>query len=202
MTTLAERRAQQGAPKKPRTTCDVTRIDGKNLLVEKMRLFDELVDLQATVEATEDGEPVGPPPKVGARGNAARVAEIRTELRAVDVRLAEFQDVLTIEGAWTGGAWHLWKEAHPARDGETVDRTIALGWCNATDLLAVLGEFVIEVNGEPVAPGDWDSWLAEDYIYADRREVAKKVIGLYEMKVERAPKSPSGSSGTDLSATD
>lgn len=199
MPSLDEMRARKGSKAaRPRSTHTVTLVTGQHLLDEQKRLQDELTDLLMNLARTtnEDGEREGPPRKMGERDLPPRAEQIKAEAGELHSRLVDHQGEITLVGALSDGEWLLWKEEHPARDDSVADERIGRGWCNTTDLFNDLGKFVGEWNGEPIEPGDWDSWLAEQIAFADKRDLVAEVIDLYETRVTRAPKSPSSSSGT------
>ncbi len=206
MPTLAELRAQNGPKPLPRAERTVTLIEGQHLLADAQRLTEELEDLQAAGRSVdEDGNRTGPPPKAGAGAKAARertkrMEQIPDELSAIVSRLGEFQGVVGLTGM-TGGDWQRFKDEHPPREDNRADLRLTGGHCNSTAVFEALGTFVTTWNGENVAEGDWDSWLAERITYADRRDLITAVVSMHEQAMNRAPKSPSSSSTTASSAT-
>lgn len=206
MPTLDEMRARKGAKvPRPRSTQTVTLVTGQHLLDEQKRLNDELLDELANAPArpmNEDGESTGPPLKGGQRSTPARVTEIRDELRALGPRLAEHQAQLTLVGTLSDGDWLLWKDAHPPREDNADDTRVGGGFVNTADLYGELGRFVAEWDGEPVADGDWDSWLADQITFADKAALVSEVVELYETRLSRAPKSPNSSSETEPGSND
>lgn len=194
MPTLAELRAQKSRPV-PKATVTVTLVEGQHLLDEVQSLMQERQDLLVQHSRTnESGEKTGPPKRQG-ESRPARIDEIDEAIKAMDERLAEHQGVVTLHGV-SGGEWQQWKDKHPARDGNEADQLIAGGWCNASDLFFDLGRYVAEWDGEPLAAGDWDGWLADRIVYADRRSLVSAVVGMHENQAPRIPKSSSASSLT------
>ena len=208
MPTLAELRANSGAKSLPMAQCVVTLIEGQHLLTESRRLENERLDLilraERDAEAAEDdgrkrtqkagqkAEPSVPP----------RVEEITAELAALVDRLAEFQGTVDLRGI-TGGEWQRFKDDHPPREDNMADLQVAKGHCDSSALFGQLGRFVVSWNGEEVAANDWDDWLAEKITYADRRDMVTAVVDMHEANLPRiSPKSPTGSSPTEDSATD
>lgn len=208
MPTLAELRAQSGTQALPRDERTVTLVEGQHLLTQSQRLEEERVDLLVQAErdaekAEEDGrkrtqkagqkpEPTVPP----------RVEEIKAELAALLDSLADFQGKVGLRGI-TGGEWQRFKDDHPMREDNMVDLRVAKGHCDASALFTQLGRFVASWNGEDLADGDWDNWLAEKITYADRRDLVTAVVDMHEANLPRvSPKSLNGSSATEPSATD
>src|SRR3546814_17618114 len=67
-----------------------------------------------------------------------------------------------------GGAWQRWKDLHPPREDNRADLQLTGGLCDSSALFGDLATFVESWNGEKVADGDWDGWLAESITYADQ----------------------------------
>lgn len=207
MPTLAELRAQTGPKPLPKATRTVTLIEGQHLLARQEELKEEHLDLlmqadrdagqaerdgrKRTQKAGQKPEPSLPP----------RAEEIKTEIRAVGGKLAEFQSEVGLSGL-EGGEWQRYKDAHPPREGSDADQQLADGKCNASALFADLGRFVVSWEGDELADGDWNGWLAERICYADRRDLVTAVVEMHETRLERVPKSPSSSSPTESSETD
>lgn len=200
--TLAEMRAEaSGPPPRPKATRTVTLIEGQHLLDESRRLNEELVDVLAQAqrdrmtEADDDskararkvGQAPDPDPEP-----PARALEIKAEQAKMVDQLTEYQAELGLIGI-SGGEWQLFKEANPARADSQVDLKLAGGHCNADALFAILGRFVATWDGDQLADGDWDNWLAERICYADRRDLIPAVVEMYEEAIFRAPKSRSSS---------
>lgn len=202
MPTLDEMRARKGAKApRPKSTHTVTLVTGQHLLDEQKRLNDELLDLLAkgTPVAENDAEV---PRKMSDRTVSPRVEEIRDETKALYDRLGEHQGQVTLVGVLSDGDWLRWKEDHPPREDNEGDARIGLGYCNATDLYAELGRFVAEWGGEPLSDGEWDAWLGEQITFADKRDLVTEVVGLYESRLNRAPKSLDSSSATTSGSSD
>ena len=217
MPSLAELRAQKDAPKVPESSFAVTLIEGQHLLAESQALAEERLYLGSEKDGLlrqarrvdEDGNRTGPPLKAGEKvEEPSRVAEIDARLQEITDReavlltdLAQFQATVGLRG-WTGGEWQRWKDQHPAREGNKDDESFALGRCDYAALFGTLGSFVATWDGEAVAESDWDGWLAERIVYADRRDMVAQVVLMQEARVPRVPKSPSPSSTTEAAATD
>jgi hypothetical protein len=223
MPSLSEMRANKGTPPpRPRSTHTVTLIEGQHLLDQIGRLDAEktAVLMNALRNIGEDGEKDGPPRKSAEPSTPPRVTEINAEMATLEAQLGEHQAELTLVGI-DGGAWQRFKTEHPARtighqettrkDGDVVrgapiidgtDLRLTYGLCDAEALFNALGLFVGEWEGEPIAPGEWDEWLAERITYADRRDLVTAVVALHEDRVNRVPKSPSGSSATEPGESD
>lgn len=199
MPTLAELRARKS--KALPTHSQIITLD-QDLIADIQRLESERTDLQADVRRVgEGGERTGPPPKAGEGSKIpARLTEIDTELGVLYDRVRESEGELILHGI-SGGEWQLWKDDHPPREGNVTDQRIGWGLLNATDLLADLGRFAVSWDGEPLADGDWPM-LAAQVPPGDLRELVTAVIGMHERSGVRIPKSLSGSSMTEDSATD
>lgn len=219
---LAELRAQSqsGPAPLPRSTRTVTRVEGQHLLAQVQQMKDRMVDLLLEIDreheaarqdrerAAEDGR--DRTRKAGQKADAddtpdvsqdPRVVALRDEMRTLGEQLAEFQADVDLEGM-SGGEWQRYKDEHPARDDSRSDLQYAHGLVNSTDLFNDLGRFVKTWEGETLLPDDWDSWLGEQICYADRRDLVTEIVDIHEARLARAPKSSSGSSPTEVSATD
>lgn len=201
--TLAQLRAEsadQPAPL-PTATKTVTLVKGQHLFTESQALDLELLDLLAAEpgQVNESGNKTSAPRKAG-EGPNPRIAEIRDAQIAMLPRLAEFQGEVGLRGM-EGGDWWRWKEAHPADPDSAIDDELTGGLCSAKAVFDELGRFVVSWNGEALGPGEWDSWTAKTIIFADRRDLVTAVVQMQEDGVDRAPKSLSGSSVTESSAT-
>lgn len=189
MPTLAELRAQSGPQPLPRASKVVTLIEGQHLLAESQKLAVELEDI--VVQASrldEEGQRTGPPRKAGEKSDLPpRVDEIRAEQAALLDRLADYQGEVGLQGI-TGGDWQRFKDQNPARLDNSSDQRLTASLCDSSALFEALGRFVATWNGEPVAPDDWDKWLAERITYADRRDLVSTVVDLHEKGLARAPK--------------
>lgn len=156
----------------------------------------------------------GRPLKSAERSTPPGVEEIRARIAELEAKRPEFQADLTLVGL-EPGEWQLFKQEHPARVSgyhetvrkngdkvrggpilDQVDVVYAFGFCDADAIFSSLGQFAAEWEGEPLAAGEWDEWLAARIIYADRRDLVGDVVRMHEERGDLAPKSPSGSSAT------
>jgi hypothetical protein len=200
--TLAELRAQTGPQPLPRAYKVVTLVEGQHLLAKSQRLADELLDIAAQAARVDvDGARTGPPRKSGEGADLGpRADEIRAEQAELLNDLADFQAEVGLHGI-TGGEWQRFKDEHPPREDNAADIRLAGFVCNASDLFSTLGRFVASWNGEDIAADDWDKWLAERIIYADRRDLIADVVKMHEEGMARAPKLRTASPTTEGSAT-
>lgn len=213
MPTLAELRAKAGPAPLPRATRTVTLITGQHLVDESKQLREQYADVvvsaQESAEEAENEEAAESKARVRKAGQRPtdeqpippEAEEIMTRLRDLGRQIPDHQGEIGLVGI-TGGEWHRLKEDHPPREGNVSDIKITGGWCSFDALFAELGRFVATWDGEPVKPGDWEEWLAESIVYADRRELCTDVVNMYEATLERAPKSSTVSSGTESSESD
>ena len=179
----------------------------QDLLADIQRLTAEKRDLAVSAavaaddvdDAAEDGKE-GAPQRLAGPPPHPRVAEIDAELEPLYERLRETEGELLIR-AGDGGAWLRWKDAHPARDDNAVDISLAFGYCNATDLANDLGKYVVAWNGDDFGPGEWDDWFRANVAPADIGAIVSAVVEVHEARVT-APKSRSVSSDLPTSGTD
>ena len=203
MPSLSEMRARKGSVARPRSTHTVTLVTGQHLLDEQKRLNDELADelvKAARPQSDEDGDEK--PRKMSERATPERVNQIREEIAGLYDKLGEHQGQLTLVGSLSDGQWLSWKQEHPAREDNADDERVGHGYVNTTDLFNALGSFAAEWDGEPLADGDWDSWLADQITFADKAALVTEVVALYETRLSRAPKSQGSSSVTAPGSND
>lgn len=191
--TLAELRAsrEKKLPTRIATVClDLEALaDAQRLQAEK-----ENVLLEAR-RHNDDGD--GPPARLG-ETIPPRVAEIEAELSALWDRMRESEGELLLR-AIPGGEWQRWKDEHPPRDDNRTDEQTTFGVCNGQDLLNDLGRFVVSWNGEQLAEGDWDTWLADQIAPADLAALVGLVVEMHEVRIT-VPKSSPVSSATQVPA--
>lgn len=199
MPTLAELRARKH--KALPTHAQRITLD-QELIADVQRLETEKNDLKTqTIRVDADGERTGAPRKSGEGGEAvARIAQIDAELDSLYDRISDSEGELLLRGI-SGGDWQRWKDEHPPREGNVTDKRVAFGLCNATDLLNDLGRFAVSWDGEDLAESDWQM-LTEQIPPGDLRDLVSKVVNMHERSGVRIPKSSSGSSAKDSSATD
>lgn len=166
------------------------------ILGEYQSLLAQLEDAEITAAAQADGdESKAPPKRAGVKSPAAKIRARLAELRD---ELAEHTGTLTLQGV-TEGDWRIWVDAHPAREGNERDNTIAFGCCNADDLLDSLGTYAHAWNDEPLKAGDWDFLLA-NAAPGDIKTIAQLVVTMHESVVD-IPKLLSSSLGILDAAT-
>lgn len=204
MPTLDELRGSK--PVRPFSTHTVTLVTGQHLLDEQKRLSNEFVDELANAAAApvaeDDAEQAARIRKSGERAVSEKAEAIKTRMAELHRELAEHQGEVTLVGVLSDGEWLRWKAEHPAREDDLTDTRLTLGHCNATDLYDTLGLFVAKWDGEELGADDWATWLAERITFADKRDLVGEVVALYETRLDRAPKSPSGSSATPSGSDD
>jgi hypothetical protein len=204
---IAEMRASRSTPRRPERTMEMCL--AQDVAGEIASLLRRRNELATEVRLNEDGQavhPDGSPAKAAEGGTSPEVAEINDRLRVLYAEMNEHTGELTLRGI-DAGDWRRWVDEHPARiDGQDnngrpidhpFDADVAYGFCNATDLLARLGDFVVSWNGEPVSREDWD-FLRANAVGGDLKQAARLVVQMHEGEAARAPKLPSPSSGTPI----
>lgn len=204
--TLDELRGQKAdlrSDRRSKTAC-VSLVTAESLINEIGALQQERLDvLMADARVDEDGERAGPPRKMGQPSEPPRIKEIDERTIAAHDELADHQGEITYAPAWTVGEWIRWKDEHPSREHNLLDKHRAGGYCNATDLIADLGKFVTHWNGQALSSGEWDEWLCDAILPRDVQQLATSVVALYETGLDRiVPKSLTGSSTTEPSGSD
>lgn len=160
------------------------------VLGEYQNLLGQLEDAATREAAQAEGDEAAAPPK--RMGQQSTAAKIRTRLRELAGELDEHTGTLTLQG-FDEGAWRLWVDAHPAREGNQRDNTIAFGCCNADDLLDSLGDFAHAWNDEPIVAADWE-FLRANAAPGDLKTLAQLVVTMHESVVD-IPKLLSSSLG-------
>lgn len=192
---LAELRAS-AKPTRPtfvkRLTLDI------ELIADIERLQTEKQDLLHEAEAHKGDDAK---PRKGGAGVGPRLAEVDQELVALFAKMRESEGELLIRGM-TGGEWQRWKDEHPPREDNVTDETVAGGICNASALLADLGKYAAEWNGEALAEGDWSGWMADMIAPGDLRDLVAAFVWNHEKSGVRIPKSLTELSPTEPSETD
>lgn len=197
MPTLAEVRARkQTLPTREKRVClDLAAISEVEVLEAEKR------DLLVEAEERKDGGRA----RKASEGANPRLAQIETEMESLFDRMRESEGSITLR-AITGGEWHRFKEANPARGEDDanhkLDEKIAWGVCNASVLLDELPRFVAAWEGEELQSGDWVT-IADQIAPADLRDIVTTVVSMHE-NLNGAivpPKSRSGSGKTEGSAT-
>ncbi len=207
--TLAELRAEKAAklPTRSERICLNLELLAKvqELQAEKADVIVEAVgnDNPATVddEVAESKARVRKGGETTRTEMPARVAEIDAELAALWDQMREYEGDLTLHGI-SGARWQDYKDQHPPRDGNKSDLRNGGNVVDTTALMADLGDWAKEWDGEPLADGDWDGWLAERIAPADLAGLVKRVVEMQEARVAIPPKALSGSPATTSSGND
>lgn len=176
------------------------------LVAEAQSLVEEKRALE--VGRASGDEPA--PPRKMSEGKDPRIKEIEARLDELQDEMREHTGELRLRGV-TAGEWRRWADAHPAREdgrdekGRAVtlpfDEAVAYGYCDASALIARLGDFVVSWNGAELQTGDWE-WLEEKTPAGDLKAIASIVVRMHEAAgVRPMGKSRSGSSATAPSET-
>jgi hypothetical protein len=137
--------------------------------------------------ARKDGEESGPKPRKADPPADPRVAEIDARLEELYDEMREHTGQLVLR-ATTGGEWRRWVDAHPARVDDKFDEGVAYGYCNASDLLAALGDYAVSWNGTPLSEGDWE-FIENRAAPGDLKVACQTVVQMHEAGGLKAPKS-------------
>lgn len=118
-----------------------------------------------------------------------RIAEIKAEIDRLSDIMREHTGKLTVAKVVSQGDWRRWVDANPAREdgrddkGRPVlngyDLAVTGGYCNATALLARLGDFATKWDGEPLSEGQWDLLAAKAHP-GDLKSAATAIVSIYE----------------------
>lgn len=178
----------------------------------KVERLDREIEALEAQQARRDaeGNVTGPPRKSG-EGVNPRLKAARAEREAAQDEVREHSGTLLFR-AEEAGKWQRWKDANPARrskefnqDGRPAivedDEAHTYGRCNASALLARLGDFVVSWNDEPISADQWQK-LASVAGPGALLKCVSLVVGLHEGEgILAIPFSYSASSTTDVSAT-
>lgn len=184
MKTLADLRADKpiGRPERSVTLCLAP-----HLIAETQALTTELQNLPSFEPADPEGDPTGPPRKLGDPASARareQAAVIRGRLAEVLEQMAEHEGEMRVRANLTDGEWRRWVNEHPPRDegqaGYERDQRVAGGVCDADALIDNLGTFAHAWNGDDLTEGDWAEIFEPVVASGDLAEMANGVIGLYE----------------------
>lgn len=118
---------------------------------------------------------------------AIREQELRDELGTLASEMLEYTGTLRLRATRSDGDWRRWCYDHPARPAQDEDdaanarhnrdASVALGFCNADDLIDDLAAYAVAWNDEPLSPGDWDVLAVPA---ADKKQIARLVVSMYE----------------------
>lgn len=158
------------------------------LVAETQVLQQEKQDLSIAAHRQDPDDDSATPRRKMAEGSSPRIDEINERLEELYDEMREHTGQLLLRGV-TAGEWRRWVDANPPReDGRdergrpvvlAVDEQVALGYCDASALLANLGAYVAEWNGEPLQTGDWE-WLEEHAPPGDMKAIAQIVVIMHE----------------------
>lgn len=183
--------------------------DVEALAIEKTALERDLSRLERADETKPRKMAEGRDP--GIEVIESRIAEIDQGLEALYDEMREHTGMVTLQ-AVASGDWRRWADDHPPREDKgtddggrpglmVVDVEVGRGYVNATALIARLGDFVKEWNGDPITAEDWE-WLAATAAPGDLKSLARRVVEMHEGEGKKAlPKSSTGSSSTSRPAT-
>lgn len=204
--TIAELRASSRAalPEWPYEVCL-----SQQLVAEVQGLQEEKSRLEVEAKRVEPEKGTATKRKM-AEGANPRIEEIDARLEALYDEMREHTGTLVVR-AHTSGSWRRWCDEHPPREdgrderGRPIvlefDESVAYGFCNASDLMARLGEFAVSWNGVELQAGDWE-WITERAAPGDLKEIARQVVLMHEGPgAKAAPKLPKPSSTTGHTET-
>lgn len=200
--TIAQMRAE-GKVRRPKDAIEMCL--AQDLVSEVSRLTAEKTDLMIEAGRSPDSEGDEPrsPRKMSEGAMPPRVAEVDGRLAEVYDEMREHTGTLTLEGE-DEGDWRRWADANPVRftereDGDPImnvlDRTVGMGWCNASALIARLGDFAHSWNGEAITAEDWQH-IRANASPGDLKAAARTIVMMHEDGGYSAPKSPRPSSST------
>jgi hypothetical protein len=189
----------------PQATVETCLAQGLVKRVQELAEEKAALALEAFRTEPDDADSDKPVRKMG-QGGDPRIGEIDSELESLQDVMREHTGHVTVAKVISNGDWRRWADANPAReDGRdkrgrpiisAFDIGTTGGFCDGSALLARLGDFVTEWNGEPLSEGQWE-WLSEKMPMGDQKVAAQLVVSFYEVEgAKAAPKSRSDSSTT------
>lgn len=145
---------------------------------EALSQMHELDDvLSQFTQAVANGTSIQQAQRRVAEDAAAQRAELLPALVAAS-------GMLTVRATPTYAEWLDFTDKHPAREQGTPGHErdfihfAGRAVCNMDDLAANLGPYIAAWNGEPLAPGDWETTF-ESVAPSDRMDIAHIVVALY-----------------------
>lgn len=172
---------------KARPERSVTLCLAPDLVGDVQALVEERSALMQGRAVEADPESSSKPRRVG-QGVTAREREINKKLAGLFEQIVEHEGEMRLRANWTDGAWRNWVDAHPPRAegerGHDFDQRAAHGICDADALIAELGAFAFEWNGESMQPTDWNDIFAPVVSGGDKSIMATTVVSMYESRLD------------------
>lgn len=136
---------------------------------------------------SEDGEPTGPPKRMGRRGPDPRIAELNDRREQLRDEMAAHTVTLLLR-AREDGLWRNWVNEHPPRDADRLDQAVG----HDVDALIVdirdnPRDYVAAINDEPFSDDDW-LFVWNNAGDGDKWRMAATVRNLHQQGVD-VPKS-------------
>lgn len=172
MVTLAEIRAGTAPQNLP--TADVPLCMDSAMWAELDALTAELSELSAEGAAPKRA------PKAS-DGPNPRVAELEERRRELWTAMEAGSGVLVLTSRGLGD-WIRWIDAHPPRQDNLLDDELALGLCNAVDLVDDLGRWATSWDGDPFQDGDWALFAPRVPAGASKRLV-QAVVMMHDLDI-------------------
>lgn len=141
-------------------------------------------EMQRVSDAIEEAVAADDQPKrLGAKSQVMKLNDEREKLR---VRMAEHEVTVRFR-AKPAHVWRKWVSSHPVREDNDLDER--LGY-NVDALQDSVSDYIVDVNGAPLADGDWQ-FMLDNAAPGDLWRMAAIVRGLHESGVA-IPKSWTG----------
>ena len=140
----------------------------------------------------EDGEPTGPPGRLGRRGGMdpatrKRLDKLNTDREALRAEMAEHMVTLHLL-AREDGAWRAWKAENPPRDDNRLDQAVDYDTDALIDTIRDHPrDYVTAINGDSYTDDDW-SFIWSNAAEGDKWRLSAVVRGLHQSGVD-VPKS-------------
>lgn len=190
------------APSMP-TSVHYVCLDGEAIAQIQLLQREQAVIRAEAAQAADSGITKARKASEGAPRPDPRIAALDKRLDELDDRRRSRSGDLTLR-AGSGGEWTRWMAEHPAREDNALDENVALGYCNAEDLIEDLGKYVETWDGgegpETLTKSDWTK-LRERLHPKTLHDLATAVVKLHATTWAALPKSQSGSEAKATSAT-
>lgn len=197
MSKLADLRSNPPAsrPERSYDLCLVPHLvaEVESLTQELAQLAGELAQLRPADDSSEakrsrppSRSADGPDPRIAQI--EARDAEIRARLGQLLAEMAEHEGQMRLRAKRSDGEWRMWCDEHPAREegepGYDRDVRVTKGYCNADDLLDDLATYAYAWDGDLLADGDFAGIFEPNIASADKSEMARLVVSMYESRLD------------------
>lgn len=162
-----------GLPERTYSLCLAAKAIG-----EVQQLMMQLDAIRQAEAARAEGQAVDRPRRAAEKSGAE---PIRLRLAEMQAEIEDATGELLIRGI-EQGAWQTWCDEHPPREGNDRDEDHARGYCNIDALIADLGMFLAEWEGQPIDEAGL-AFLRKTAHPGDLTKIAAIVVQMHESVV-------------------